>query len=675
MREAAKAVAAMDHEVQALEEGIRVKFQAIERSTAAATAGRRQPLAEPLPDETFRLLGPAIAAEIKLARGFTADCDAMLKQYRLGELPGSEIREQQGGLRRRLEGIDVEYIRLGAFLDQARQNAQQALAAQTPADIVKALLEDYESARRLADAETVLATRIEAVQKHFAETLKSYTALRKHFEAFCDKFASWGEGNQGARVRLQQVRGEAISLRIDPNAIEDQASLPANLRLQASRLRLLTSQAPPTLMEGETTPPAELAKAEKIQAQLGALAGPADEMTLAVETARDRFKQLRNLVPTDPPIFRLTAKEAGKQVFDLVVAGDRVPQGAQIKYVWDFGDQKQEATKQPSHRHAYASPGPFTATVRVFIERPRFSELLGEASATVGGGGATTPASPPPAGAPESAFMMPVSFTFDDEPGGLKSVYPNPLDFMIFPASNRFVARYTIRRKMYMAADRTYYYCLDAVGSVECALDSMRTEFELPIPRVSWQEGVYQTRLSANLGRVNVENEGHRGANRPAAYAQMGRNPQQMRWAGMIRGSLDWRSGRLAEATGRLEINNLTSGTWKVSAQQYLPVAAGSGAGIESMREGCHIRALSLYPTIEDANRHRPMGGIAPIHSGADLTVWRSGAQFAAQMGRWHVLWTQMNPRDYTPQCQKVRDYIAGPGQILEKAVPDSRSR
>jgi len=392
-RQLAELKSQLEAEQQTLEHEIVTRFAFLESLVAEAT-NKQSPLADPATEESLRSLGPAIAAETKVAQIFVRDCEAAIERVKAGGVPREELAEEQGGLGKRLMDIDTEYFRLTILLEQAGQSVRLITQAQDGQQIYQQLVEYMERAGTLAQIEEDRADRMRDALKLHEETVRAWGEEKTRIKDVCDRFAvrAAAVDEESLKSGLNSIRDEIAGFHINARELNEFATLPGDLKLSADRLVLLTNKKPPLPPQGVVPPPAELVeKAEKAQALLRELDKPAAEMTRVVELARERFKQLREMFPMDPPVFSLTAKEAATLTYDFVVSGSRLPVGAKLRYSWDFGDKQWNVTDQNTDRHAFAAPGKYTVRVTVYAERIRVSEEIGTASLTIGQNETPTP--------------------------------------------------------------------------------------------------------------------------------------------------------------------------------------------------------------------------------------------------------------------------------------------
>lgn len=670
----------LDAEVQALEQRIRDEFTFLEKLSAEAQPGQPPPLAEPLSEESLRPLGPAIAAETKLASTFIRDCEKAIDRVKAGGVPREELVEEQGALRKRLMDIDAEYVRLMTLLEQAGQSVQQIIQSQNSQQVYTTLLQDLEQARSLAATEEELAGKMQRNLKLHQDLVRCFTEEKQRIKRACDFFTGREVGDERLKARLRAIRLEITDYSINPYQLEDYTDRVYDLKHQALRLRTLAEnkpQAPPVTV---AIPRGLAEKAEKAQAWLKELEQLAAEMTRVVELARARFKQLRDLFPMDAPNFRLTAKEMSKLTYDFALETSTLPAGEKITYSWDFGDENHEQTRQTSQRHAYAKPGRYTVHVMILVERRQVTELLGEASVIVGSD--ETPIIPgtPTADSEDLHVGISAAFVLDyDQQGGtlLKELsgQPNYLEFDIEPATGRITATFNTRRGFYFEKSGFYEpaYQFSAAIAATGQLDPRGARIEIPVPQVTWEQKVGVASLG---GKVTQDKYSLADAHR-----RIGIDPGSLRWTGVISGELDWRSGRIAATSGRLEVNALVSGNWKVNASDGLGIGGGRGQLRPPGTTPSMIHFIRLHPNDESARQSMPkVTGSQPQQTFAhalEHDVYRNGPLTYVRVGRWIVRWQRYEPQPegHRLQYEQFVKFVNGPGRKLEQTLAETAGR
>lgn len=61
-------------------------------------------------------------------------------------------------------------------------------------------------------------------------------------------------------------------------------------------------------------------------------------MTIAVDEARAKFREIRDLLPLEPLAFSLSGDQLKPLQWKFTVESIRVPEDAKLSFSWDFGD-------------------------------------------------------------------------------------------------------------------------------------------------------------------------------------------------------------------------------------------------------------------------------------------------------------------------------------------------
>lgn len=408
-------------------------------------------------------------------------------------------------------------------------------------------------------------------------------------------------------------------------------------------------------------------------------------MDQAVGEARDRMRRLRQTAANEPPIFNLVAKSIGPTSFQFDLTAANLPEGKKYLYAWNFGEGPTEASTDLIRKHQYAQPGRYEVIVGVFEETPQASLKLGEATVTLNiGSGDTTPIVPvtPPVTTETDLFVvLTAELSLDYERQGnevLKDRIGTPpyLAFYIYPESGRVKVLLGARRRgFYFEKSGIYepFYHLDIEATeAEGLLDPRSNRIELPLPQIAWKQevGVWSLGGGVTQNKYTLA-DGHRRA---------GLDPSGLRWTGVVTGELDWRSGRTGATSGRLEVNPLVSGDWKIAAGNGLGIAGAPAYLRLPGKLPSQIVGVRLFPDAESAKQSLPNIAANPQLSFAhdpEHDVLRSGPLTFVRVGRWTIAWVRNDPRpaDHQLQYEMCVKFVDGPGRRFEQVFSEMTKR
>jgi hypothetical protein len=389
----------------------------------------------------------------------------------------------------------------------------------------------------------------------------------------------------------------------------------------------------------------------------------------------------------------LSLNEIGPQTLGLTVDAVRVPKNAQLVYSWDFGDGKQESLREPATRHTFAKPGQYTISVQVFEETPTLSVELGEARAVV-----TLGTAPPPG---RTTGPRPVELTFStslvidgdssgDDPtrvvirkAGQFHMSSSVLRLTYVPGSTRIESDFELELSL-KVSDEFFFpaWKLHASGQAAGPFDPQVGTLRLATDNVKWSENVPLEFPILGIGgqaaRGHLSPEQHAFAVNEA-HRMMGAVPSQLPWSGQIHGTIDWKN--FGGGQGRLELNKIFRGTWKVDpgAPYYVRLPDDITAP-----DGKRHPLLRLYPNPSAArrayngwSRSGPllMGGKKDLTDFGDEAVWSPPGGILVRIGRWHLdlsrpaPYRSSNPEQFRPLLDKVQVFISDSG--LETSLPE----
>lgn len=637
----------------------------------------------PVAANTLAEIDPYLQSVVKLAQGFVRDADELLKQVADGDVTREDLVERTGGLTRRMQAIDVDYFNASERLDTARRESQRLAAAGDLTALRQSLATELQTAKAAAQAFDDLAQRMESIDKRYTDATRCFDDQKERLRSYCHG-GIYDNASDSSKEMLRFLYRQSQTIRLPTLAMDAHVVRARDLRLQRDRLRMLVEQVRGSVESTGENALLPIPADEGAEAWTRVLAS-AEKMDQAVGEARDRMRRLRQMAANEPPIFNLVAKSLGPSAFQFDLAAANLPEGKKYLYAWNFGEGPTEASTDLIRKHQYAQPGRYEVIVGVFEETPQASLKLGEATVTLNiGSGDTTPLVPvtSPGTIPTDLFVAltaELSLDYDRQGNGAlkdRIGMPHYLEFAIYPDSGRVKIRLSeMRRGLYFEKSGIYepFYHLDIQAiEAEGLLDPRSNRIELPLPQVSWKQDVGVWSLGGGVTQNKyTPADGHRRA---------GLDPTGVRWSGVVSGELDWRSGRTGATSGRLEVNPLVSGDWKIAAGDWL----GIGGAVEQLRlpgkPPSQIRFVRLHPDVESAKRSLPNIAANPQQSFAhnpEHDVLRNGPLTYVRIGHWTACWMRYDPRpaDHQLQYELLVKFIDGPGLRFEQVLSEVTRR
>lgn len=666
----------LEAEILALRQRVGEKSDLLRQLGSSTTT----PTTETFDEESLANLGPRIAKTTQLAQTFTKDCEKTIQRVKAGKTPRMELAEEYGALRRRLMDIDAEYVQISSVLDNTHEFVRAIAEPQEIQQVYQSLQQDYAQALTLAATAEDLAGKLERYRGLYRDVLRCFKEERQRVLDACYYFATRPVGDENLQGVLSNIRGEIIGYSIPEYQLDDASSQVFDLKHESAWLRKMAAEPiePPVI---KVATPADQARAEKLEARLRELDRPAQLMTAAVEEARDRFKQLRELFEIEPPAFNLTSRMVNDTLVEFTVDGVRVPRDSKLFYTWDFGDRTTGETLERQRRHKYEKPGKYEVQVRVFRELTNLSEDLGVTSTTVTiKGSTTTPTTPPPVGptvarlaiAPELKFAGAVA----SPEGGvnLKQLQPGQYDgggilsIQSSPDSHEVIYEFNLTLQMKLSTKHykglaglrgfnTPLWRLGVVGNGRGKIDPQSGRFQGSSADAKWTENV-----------SGVEQEGGRSE----AREYLGVGPEQLDWNGTIEGTVDWKGFRGGEGT--FEINRLFRGSWKHDSGK--PYVAVLPADVEFPGPKPWLR---LFPNEASSQKNYDSwshqfrsAGIKPPPDIGDQASWSPNSGGVVRFGRWLLVLRGFGPPErHLPQVKRIENFIRT--SDWESAIPEQK--
>ena len=652
--------------VDALESRLRETTSRLQDAAKVATAPPSPVAANKLSE-----IDPFLKSVTKAAQGFVRDADPFLKEVDAGDVTRADLIERTGGFTRRMQAIDADYLHATERLETAQSEARRLAAAGDLASLRQTLIIDLETARATATTIDGLAERMQTINQRSADTQRCFDDQKQRLKSLCEN-KLYRLASDPIKETLRFIRAQALAFRLPTLALESHSVRAQDLRLQSARLKKLAEFARETATAVAGDAAQTSIENEDAKAWDRVLAS-ADAMEKAVTEARDRMRRLRQAASNEPPIFNLTAKPAGVMAYQFEFTAANLSPGKKYIYAWNFGDDATDASSQLARKHVYAKPGRYEVTVGAFEETPKVSLKLGEASLVVNVGTSETTTTvvtgtPPDESEPHFIMLAVLSPDFDRQGNrvlkDLSGILP-VIVFRVYPARGKVTAEFGARRGFYFEKSGVYepFYHLTVDGTAEALLEPRSNRIEFATAPLKWEQrvGVYSLGGNVTQNKYGLAD----------AYKRTGVDPTGLRWTGRISGELDWRSGRIGATTGRLEVNALISGDWKIAAVDGLDI----GGGREQWKSPLVPRFdwFRLHPDVASAKQviqaNKLNWTLEPFPHDPAHEVFQSNQFALVRIGRWTAKWLGPGPRKQQQYEQLVK-FINGPGRQLEQAVP-----
>ena len=670
-KEIEKLLPSLYAEIAQLQQQIKDRRTLLESLTVHG--GQTSPSDSPIEPQTLPGLRARMETLARLSKQFTSDCEKAITRVKAEQVPREQLIEERGKLQRRLmDEIDAEYIRIETLLDLINARIRRVTDPDELVNAYDALLLDYGRSLVLASSAEELAGRLERHELLYKDSLRCYTEEKKRILEACDYFSQRAVGDENLQRRLSQMRGEMTDFRIPNYQLQENGNHASALKREAFWLRrnAETPSKPPRITE---VSPALRAECEQLQQLANTWKEPEAAMTAAVEEARAKFRELRDLLPLEPPAFSITVTELKPLVWRFTVESVRVPADAKLIYSWDFGDEARAAGPESGRQHQYAKPGEYTVNVRVFLEQQDLSEDLGEVSTRITLGDPV----PKPQGKPglitPIAGQLMVSTTNIELDGELKQP-PGGLTLGAIPAGQYYAdgkltigiaedgetlsGQYFVGLRLKLERDPKImsglkglfppYWHLDVNGTAHGNLDQQTGASQLTSDQATWTETTSQG-VDRNAGGAE-------------ARQRLRVSPDQLEWTGEITGDVDWRN--FGGGKGRLKINPLIRGTWTIEPRTPYLVSAPTNSALNS-----RLPQIRLFPSEAEAiqtfvtvSRYSQFNARRTnIEGFGDEAIWSQNGMLI-RLGRWHIDYSGCffhgPPESYRASITTIKQFI-----------------
>lgn len=655
-------------EAEKLRDRFRADFQALETLLEQIGPDVEIPAVVPEAAELGKLLND-ITTLIREATEFTGRCDRLERDLQGGKIECSTIREQD-------QDLSVQFTNLGLsrkLIQEKYASLEKSLQKLGPtADarrLVQRLQETTEYAGRLS--ENLLRT-----SRQIPQLVESRRILRANQELLRERVLHYYKVFQpraapGSETQeWEDYRRRIDAARIDTSIFKNATVIARRFDVTAQHLGLIARTELPELPVALQPRRAD----GQLAGDLESLKQPLAAMTTALEKAADKLDGLRQLCPAEKPEFHLATKALGEKTIQFEFTPLRLPAGKKkFVFSWNFGDGTSDVSDERVRQHEYARNGRYEVNVTVYEATEKVSLKIGEASLVVniGTSETTTPVvagTPPDESQPHFVMIAVLSPDFDRQGNRVlkdRSGSPPFIAFRVYPASGKVTADFGVRRGFYFEKSGVYepFYHLTVDGTAEALLEPRSNRIEFATAPLKWEQQVGVYSLG---GRVTQEKYGLADA-----YKRTGVDPTGLRWTGRISGELDWRSGRIGATTGRLDVNALISGDWKIAAVDGLDIGGGRGQWMSPL--AVRFYWFRLHPDVATANQVIQANKLAwtsePFPHDPAHEVFQNNQDALVRIGRWTAKWLKPGPGKQQQYEQLVK-FINGPGRQLEQAVP-----
>ncbi len=670
----------LEAEILELRQRVGEKSDLLRQLGSSATT----PTTATVDEDSLAKLGPRMAKVTQLAQAFTKDCEKTIQRVKVGKTPRMELAEEYGALRRRLMDIDAEYVQIFSVLDNAHEFLRVMGDSQEIQKVYQSLQQEYAQALTLAATAEDLAGKLERYRGLYRDVLRCFKEERQRVLDACYYFATRPVGDENLQAVLSNIRGELIGYSIPEYQLDDAGTQVFDLKHESAWLRKMAAEpmAPPVI---KAASPADQARVEKLEAQLRELDRPAQLMTAAVEEARDRFKQLRELFEIEPPAFTVTSRMVNDTLVEFTVDGVRIPRDAKLIYSWDLGDGTTGGTPERQRRHKYERPGKYEVQVRVFRELDNLSEDLGVTSTTVTiKGGSSTPSSSPPAGPTVTGLVVTpeikIAGALVPPEGGVMIGQMKPGQYLgdgmlsIQLAKDSREVTYDFNISLQVKLSTQHYkgpaglrgfvppfWRLGVVGKGRGEIDPRSGRFQGSSEDAKWTESV-----------DGVSQDGGRAEGRQL----LGVAPERLPWSGRIEGTVDFKTFRGGQ--GQFEINQLVRGTWKQDSGKPYVVTLPADIAVNGRQPTLRLfpNEVSCQKSYDALSRGQFGGYRKPLPDVGDRAIWTQNKGILVQFGRWQLLmqgypFMQGTPERHLPLVEQVEKFIPASG--WESAIPEQQ--
>lgn len=667
-----------ERQTELLRDQFRADFQALEAALSAAGTAPNTPPVLPDTAQIGKLLNE-ITTFLRESQEFAQRCDRLERDLNGGKIECSTIRALDRDLNDQLTALGDRRDSLA----QAHAELQQLLQTLGPAADARQLALRLQSTAAYAGRVSEVLTRNANTVNQLANNLRTLRAnldlVRERVLSIHEKFSP--RAAPADRADWDRYLHEADDARIDISAGSQAAAIAERLNSAAAHLGLLSRTELPSLAA-----PLEPRRIDgQLSGDLESLREPLAEMAKAYERAADKLDGLRQLCPLPKPEFTLTAQQTEGLNVLFEVEGPQLSPGVKRTYVWDFGDDTPSQPLPAPLSHAYAKPGQFTITVRVFEEKEQFSAQIGEARTSVVLKAPTTTAPVPRTPGQLVLSVRPLvtlngerslfnattgkaqdPFLGDIPLGGFYGAHS--LTFRHTPGTNVLEAvfqlgvRIKVRNQILVNV-----YSLDLEGLARGTIDPKSGNFRLQAEQITWKESYPEYYLE--MGPLGVDHPRKpispedRAAMQSVVRGALGGIPTQIPWGGQISGTIDWKN--FGGGQGRIELSSLFKGTWNLDAGHSY--AIDWPEAIASL--GTSSPQWRVYPSEDLAQQHFTMlsrigGTPRPLPNLGSSAALLSGNRMAiVRFGRWHMQLIGSIPNDPA----RIREVL----EALQKLIED----
>jgi hypothetical protein len=663
-KEIAKLLPSLNADIEQLQQ--QIKDRRVQLESLAPVDGQIPPQGTALDPQLLSGLRGRMETLTRLSKLFTTDCEKAIARVKSGQFPRDELLGERSRLQRRLmDEIDAEYIRIETLLDQVNARIRLVTEPEEVQNVYDALLLDYGQALALASTAEEIASRLERYELLYKDTFRCFTEERKRILEACDFFAQRSVGDENLQKVLSRLRGEMTEFRIPDYQLQENWAHASSLKRDAAWLRKIAAEPPKPPLSAVATP-TQKAECEQLQQLSTTWKEPEAAMTAAVDEARAKFRDLRDLLPLEPPAFNIAATELKPQVWGFTVESVRVPADATLILSWDFGDGASAGGPETRRQHAYAKPGEYTVSVRVFLERTDVSEDLGDVSTQITIAGPT-----PNPTQPDSATTGTIAVPGEERP-------------WLGTSATWFIDKLPGYESFDHASD--IYFSFDPWGNGLKALD-VRAWHKInivagdPEQELAWTldmtasggTGHYDPqsgKFSVSLTDCKIEDRLVRQGTgepyprcRPDVIRLTGIDPDKIKLTGQLSGQLNWRQ---YQGSGQLDFGPLFRGRWELGNwdsidKKMMPVNGYGVAVPNDMRTRKHpVSQVFFFRTEELAKTHFPGIPLDPrgrqdVDGFGDEARWSPYGGFSVRIGRWRAT----APRAGQVRIQSAEEYRA----------------
>jgi PKD domain len=693
-KEIQKLLPSLNADIEQLQQQIKDRRALLE--SLAPVDGDTPPAGSAIDPQTLVGLRTRMEALTRVSKLFTTDCEKAIARVKSGKIPHEELLEERGALQRRLmDEIDAEYIRIETLLDQVNARIRMVTEPDEIQNIYEALLLDYGQALALASTAEEIAGKLDRYELHYKEVLRCFTEERQRILAACDFFAQRPVGDENLQKRLSQMRGEMTEYHIADYQLQENWSQASALKREAAWLRKIAAETPKP-PQGAVVSPTLRAEVEQLQKLSQAWKDSEAVMTAAVDEARAKFRELQDLLPLDPLVLELTARETGPMTYQFNLTALRLPEklppGEKLVQVWYFGEGEPDVSLEKSRTHRYSKPGSYQATVTLWHEKATFSKELAVAKCVVQIAPTTTwthPRSRTPGQVvmslgtgvvrlsgelgTENSTEREIIVLHDKAPAGAYWA-SSWITFSHALGSPEMDA--TFHLEIYIKQNSALlHYVLTVDGQARGKVDLQTGEFELWTESITWKERrLAHLAAPDQLGDSPLTDDERNSIN-SVVERTLGGTAEQLGWdTGNISGTIHW--DRYGSASGDFEINSIFRGTWKTD-----PVRMYHLEWPETLpKYRMTPPRARLYSTEEDSRRFftmRSRQGVLqaarPTQDLGDQAVLGPLGAGLVRWGRWELELPRIGGGVADPQ--EVRDLVTQfqryvEDQQIERRIP-----